>query len=74
MITASAAWFRYELRSFSSSPHVSLFSQRLRNFDVMALWRERAVEVTGRALPCGHYIAEEAPALLLDEVFDFFRS
>lgn len=45
-----------------------------RNFDVMALWRERAVDVTGRALPCGHYIAEEAPALLLDEVFDFFRS
>lgn len=41
-------------------------------FDVPALWRERADHVTGRALPCGHYIAEEAPALLLDEAFDFF--
>lgn len=44
------------------------------NFDVPALWRERADEITGRSLPCGHYIAEEAPALLLEEAFKFFRS
>jgi haloacetate dehalogenase len=43
-------------------------------FDVPALWRERANHFTGRALPCGHYIAEEAPALLLDEALEFFRS
>ena len=42
------------------------------NFDVLALWRERASEVSGRSLPCGHYIAEEAPALLLDESLNFF--
>lgn len=42
-------------------------------FDVLPLWRERAREVSGRALPCGHYIAEEAPALLLDEALQFFR-
>jgi haloacetate dehalogenase len=42
-------------------------------FDVLPLWRERAGEVSGRALPCGHYIAEEAPALLLDEALQFFR-
>jgi haloacetate dehalogenase len=42
-------------------------------FDVMALWRPRARHVTGRALPCGHYIAEEAPALLLGEAFNFFQ-
>jgi haloacetate dehalogenase len=41
-------------------------------FDVLALWRNRAVQVSGQALPCGHYIAEEAPALLLDQVLDFF--
>jgi haloacetate dehalogenase len=41
-------------------------------FDVLALWRERAQDVSGRSLPCGHYIAEEAPALLLDEAFRFF--
>lgn len=41
-------------------------------FDVLALWRERAATVTGRSLPCGHYIAEEAPELLLGNIFDFF--
>jgi haloacetate dehalogenase len=45
-----------------------------RCFDVMALWRERAQQVTGRSLPCGHYIAEEAPELLLQEALSFFRS
>ena len=43
------------------------------NFDVLALWRERAQDVTGRSMPCGHYIAEEAPSLLLQEAFHFFR-
>jgi haloacetate dehalogenase len=42
-------------------------------FDVPALWRERANDASGRGLACGHYIAEEAPALLLQECFDFFR-
>jgi len=44
-----------------------------RCFDVLPLWRERARQVTGRSLPCGHYIAEEAPPLLLHEAFEFFR-
>ena len=43
-------------------------------FDVLALWRERASQVSGHALPCGHYIAEEAPSLMLDDAFKFFRS
>ncbi len=45
-----------------------------RCFDVPALWRAAATDFSGRALPCGHYIAEEAPALLLDETLAFFRS
>jgi haloacetate dehalogenase len=45
-----------------------------KSFDVLALWRERAEQVTGRSLPCGHYIAEEAPEALLTEAFSFFRS
>jgi haloacetate dehalogenase len=44
-----------------------------RCFDVPALWREAAHHFSGRALPCGHYIAEEAPEFLLPEVFDFFK-
>jgi haloacetate dehalogenase len=42
------------------------------NFAVLRLWRERALQVSGAALPCGHYIAEEAPELLLAQAQDFF--
>jgi haloacetate dehalogenase len=35
-------------------------------------WQEKcALPVTGRALPCGHYIAEELPEVLLDELLAF---
>lgn len=42
-------------------------------FNVLDLWRERAADVSGLSLPCGHYIAEEAPALLLAEALEFFK-
>ena len=42
-------------------------------FKVLDLWRERALDVSGMSLPCGHYIAEEAPALLLAQALDFFK-
>jgi haloacetate dehalogenase len=45
-----------------------------RCFDVPALWRAAATDFTGRSLPCGHYIAEEAPGLLLEEAQSFLRS
>lgn len=45
-----------------------------RCFDVLALWRDRASSVTGNALACGHYIAEEAPEALLAEALDFFET
>lgn len=41
-------------------------------FDVLALWRDAAQQVDGRALDCGHYIAEEQPAQLLSEIDGFF--
>jgi haloacetate dehalogenase len=44
-----------------------------RCFDVLALWRERAAQVSGQALPCGHYIAEEAPEALLAQAIPFFN-
>ena len=44
-----------------------------RCFDVLPLWSAAAASVSGRALDCGHYIAEEAPDELLGEVFDFFK-
>ncbi|MDO9438484.1 alpha/beta fold hydrolase [Hydrogenophaga sp.] len=45
-----------------------------RCFDVLALWRERATQVSGHSLSCGHYIAEEAPENLIDEALSFFQT
>jgi haloacetate dehalogenase len=44
-----------------------------RCFDALALWRDAALSVDGRALDCGHYIAEERPQELLAEMLDFFN-
>ena len=44
-----------------------------RCFDVARLWAEVAPQCSGRAVPCGHYIAEEAPDVLLAEALDFFK-
>lgn len=41
-------------------------------FDVLSLWHQRASHVSGTSCPCGHYIAEEAPGLLLAQALDFF--
>ncbi|MEM8787221.1 MAG: alpha/beta hydrolase [Pseudomonadota bacterium] len=35
------------------------------HFDCLALWRERAADVSGHALPGGHYLAEEVPQAVL---------
>ena len=37
-------------------------------FEPMKEWSKLAVNVQGKALPCGHYIPEEAPELLLNQV------
>jgi haloacetate dehalogenase len=40
--------------------------------DTLALWHAAAIDVSGRALDCGHYIAEERSAELLAEMLAFF--
>jgi len=42
-----------------------------RCFDPLALWRRVATDVRGEALPCGHYIPEEAPDALLERALPF---
>jgi|SRR5579862_1967540 len=42
-----------------------------RLFDPIADWSAVARSVSGRPLPCGHYLAEEAPAELIEELEDF---
>lgn len=44
-----------------------------RLFDPMAIWRERATDVRGRAMPSGHNIQLEAPAETLAELRAFLR-
>jgi haloacetate dehalogenase len=36
------------------------------------VWGEWADDVKGRALPCGHYLAEEAPEQTAEELSAFF--
>ena len=44
-----------------------------RHFDVLATWREKAAgPVEGRALPCGHFLAEEVPEPTGAELLHFF--
>jgi haloacetate dehalogenase len=40
-------------------------------FDPIAAWREKALDVRGQALPCGHYLAEEAPDATLTALLGF---
>ena len=41
-------------------------------YDVLAVWRGWATDVRGRALACGHYLAEELPEETADELARFF--
>jgi haloacetate dehalogenase len=43
-------------------------------YDVLAVWREWADDVRGRGLPCGHYLAEEAPEETAAELASFFAA
>ncbi len=43
-----------------------------RLYDVTATWRERAANVTGKALPGTHYFAEEIPEQVAKELKTFF--
>jgi haloacetate dehalogenase len=44
-----------------------------RLYDVLSIWRERASTATGRSLPTGHNLQEEAPELVVAELRAFLR-
>ena len=41
--------------------------------DVLAIWQEKAINVRGKAVDSGHFIAEEIPDVLLKEVLPFLQ-
>ncbi len=44
-----------------------------RHYDVLETWRDRATDLRGQSLACGHYLAEEAPDETFAELFDFLK-
>ena len=57
-----------------SCPVLILWGQRgvwPKLYDVVEVWKERASNVTGKEMPTGHFIAEEKPDLLLEELNKF---
>jgi haloacetate dehalogenase len=45
-----------------------------RLYDVLAIWRERGSNVTGKGMPGGHNMQEGAPAAVLGELRSFLRA
>ncbi len=43
-----------------------------RTYDVLGVWREYAENVEGRMLDCGHFLPEEQPEAVADELLRFF--
>jgi haloacetate dehalogenase len=41
-------------------------------YDVLAIWREWADDVSGHPIDCGHYLAEEAPDETYQAMWEFF--
>jgi haloacetate dehalogenase len=45
-----------------------------RNYDVLAVWRDKASAVTGAAIECGHFLPEEAPMEVATHLRQFFAA
>jgi haloacetate dehalogenase len=67
---------RADLERRIAMPMLVLWGERShvnRSYKPMEAWRERATDVHGKMLPCGHYPAEQVPEETLTELRTFFR-
>ena len=53
-------------------PMLALWGERGRRRAVLETWQKWATDVRGRAVPCGHFLPEEAPDDTLAELTAFF--
>lgn len=44
-----------------------------RTYDVLSTWRDKALNVTGKAIKSGHFLPEENPEETLEELCKFFK-
>ena len=44
------------------------------SLDMLSVWRRRAERVTGKQMFCGHFIPEERPEELIEEIIAFTRT
>ncbi|TMH27458.1 MAG: alpha/beta hydrolase [Betaproteobacteria bacterium] len=59
-----------------TTPELVLWGERShvnRSFRPIEAWRERAINIRGKTLPCGHYPAEQSPEETYTELRAFFR-
>ncbi len=45
-----------------------------KHYDVLQVWRGYAAQIWGKALPCGHFLPEEAPTETVQALLDFFAA
>ena len=55
-------------------PTLVLVGRGLERLGAIDVWRDWASDVTGRALPCGHFLPEEAPDETFEALRDFFSA
>ncbi len=66
-----------DLSTKIACPLLTLWGQKGpmgRIFDVLAIWKEKGVNVAGKGLPGGHNLQEEIPDLVLAELRPFLRA
>lgn len=74
--TIDLAHDRRDLKKKLRMPVLVLWGKRgviERMFDPLRDWREMAANLSGRALPCGHFLPEEAPKETLQELRRFLK-
>jgi haloacetate dehalogenase len=43
-------------------------------YDVLSAWRQQADDIRGKALDCGHFLAEERPEQVTAELLTFLAA